>query len=50
MEHNVSCKIKTGNNADEILSDMKRIIPEEFPLAITLLYSTYSIKKRAEES
>jgi hypothetical protein len=50
MEQKASSKNKTASNADEIRSDTKRNIPEELPSAITHLYSTYSIKKRVEQS
>jgi hypothetical protein len=41
---------KTGSNAVATHSDMKRNISGKFPLAITLLYSTYSINKEMNKA
>ena len=50
MEHKASFKNKTGINVVATYSDMKRSIPKGLSYAITLLYSIYSINKRAEKS
>jgi hypothetical protein len=41
---------ETGSNAVTTHSDTKRNIPSGLSLAITLLHSTHSINKRAEQS
>ena len=50
MEHKTLFKNKTGSNATATHSDTKRHIPGGFSFASTVLYSTYSINKRAEQS
>jgi hypothetical protein len=51
MEHKASFKNKTASNAIATHSDKKRNIPGGgLSFAITFLYNTYSIKKRAEQS
>ena len=50
MEHNAPFKNKAGSNAVITHSDMKRNIQSRLSFAITLLFSTYSIKMRAEQS
>jgi hypothetical protein len=43
-------KKKAGSNAVTTHSDAKRIIPRRLSFAITLLYSTHSTNKQAEQS
>ena len=43
-------KNKTGINAVSTHSDMKRNIPGGLSFSSTVLYSTYSINKRAEQN
>ena len=49
MEQKTLFKNKTGSNAIATHSDTKRNIPGAPSFASTVLYSTYSINKRAEQ-
>jgi hypothetical protein len=50
MEHKASFKNITGSSAEATHSGTKRNIPGGLYFAITVLYSTYSINKRAEQN
>ena len=50
MEHKAYFKNKAGSNAVTTHSDMKRNIPRGLSFAVTLLYRTHSINKRAEQA
>jgi hypothetical protein len=50
MEHKASFKNKAESNAVATCSDTKRSIAGGLSFAITLVFSTYSINKRAEQS
>ena len=50
MEHSASFKYKAGSNTVVTHSDTKRNIPRGLSFAVTLLYSSYSINKQAEQN
>jgi len=50
MEHKTLFKNKSGINAVATHSDTKRNIPGVLSFASTVLYSTYSINKRSDQS